>query len=187
MKKLLYLLLLLIALPLNAQNWSFAPKIGLNLSDMKGDYFDGKMKIGLNAGFTAEYKFSKIFAIEPGVFYSMQGIKDEYKYEELRKDYINIPVLAKVYIKNGFNVFAGPQLGVNISGKYIRFNYNGMIYVEKYAIQPLDLSLILGMGYQFKMGFLISANYNIGFTNITDNSAEPSRNGVFQFNVGWRF
>lgn len=187
MKKLFYLLLLVIALPLHAQNWSFAPKIGLNLSDMTGEYFDGNMKVGLNAGVAAEYKFSSVFAVEPGIFYSMQGIKDEDV--ELKNDYINIPLLAKIYIKSGFNVFAGPQLGINISEKALITDNNDVMITKKTdEIRPLDLSLMMGIGYQFKKGFLISTNYNVGLLNIADNHGdEPSRNGVFQFNVGWRF
>lgn len=187
MRKLFYLLILAITLPIHAQKWSVAPKVGLNLSDMTGEYFRGGIKIGLNAGLTAECRFSNVFALESGLFYSMQGIKDE---EIVRKnDYINIPILAKAYIKSGFNVFAGPQLGYNISEKLLITGGNGLEVTQKTdVIMPLDLSLMIGMGYQFKRGFLVSTNYNFGLTNIADNyDDEPSRNGVFQFNIGWRF
>lgn len=187
MKKSFCLLILLIALPLHAQKWSLAPKIGLNLSDMTGEYFEGGMKIGLNAGLSTEYQFSKVFAIEPGIFYSMQGIKDG---DNIRKnDYINIPLLAKAYIKSGLNIFAGPQFGFNVSEKIVMTDNNNIVTTLKTdEIMPLDLSAMIGMGYQFKSGFLLSANYNIGITNVADNYGdEPSRNGVFQFNAGWRF
>lgn len=187
MKKNFYLLLLLVALPLQAQKWSVAPKIGLNLSDMTGEFFEGGMKVGLNAGLSTEYRFSNVFAIEPGIFYSMQGIKDG---DIVRKnDYINVPLLAKAYTKSGLNVFAGPQLGLNVSEKIvITDNNNRVTTLKTDDIMPLDLSVMIGVGYQFKRGFLLSANYNIGITNVADNYGdEPSRNGVFQFNAGWRF
>lgn len=183
MKKILYLLLLTIALPLNAQKWSFAPKVGMNLSDMTGEYFGGGMKVGLNAGMTVEYRFSDIFAIESGAFYSMQGLKEGDA--KFKVDYVNIPVLVKAYIKNGFHVFVGPQLGFNVSEKVVITDWEDLKTDE---IMPLDLSAVIGAGYQFKMGFLVSANYNIGVTNVADNYGdEPSRHSVFQLNVGWRF
>lgn len=187
MKNLFCLLFLATALPLYAQNWTFAPKLGLNLSDMSGDYFEGNMKVGLNAGLTAEYKFSNVFAIEPGLFYSMQGLKDGDNV--LKHDYMNIPLLAKAYVKDGFNVFAGPQLGFNISEKMVVTDNSGiMTTIKTDEIKLLDFSLMLGMGYQFERGFLISANYNIGLANVADNGGdEPSRNNVIQFNIGWRF
>lgn len=117
----------------------------------------------------------------------MQGIKDG---DIVRKnDYINVPLLAKAYTKSGLNVFAGPQLGLNVSEKIvITDNNNRVTTLKTDDIMPLDLSVMIGVGYQFKRGFLLSANYNIGITNVADNYGdEPSRNGVFQFNAGWRF
>lgn len=99
-----------------------------------------------------------------------------------------IPILAKFYIKNGFNVFAGPQVGVNISEKVVYTGEGGAEFTMKTDdIMPVDVSLMVGIGYQFKAGLLLSTNYNIGLSDSADNSGDtPARNRVFQFNIGWR-
>lgn len=199
MKKLIFLLLVVVALPLQAQEWSFAPKIGLNLANMTNS--GGKMKPGLNLGVTAECRITDVFAIEPGLFYSMQGTKDSEDGEtaKFKNDYLNIPILAKAYVKDGFNLFAGPQLGFKVSEK-VSGSANGVTAnIDTDLCKTFDFSLVLGMGYQFDMGLLVSLNYNIGLTNVLKEEGkilgqttytgndETSRNGVLQLTVGWRF
>ena len=188
MKKLIYLFLLLTSvLPVFAERWTVAPKIGLNVSDMTGSY-DGRLKLGLNAGFGVECRFSTIFALETGAFYSMEGTHD---YGDTRKyDYINVPVLLKAFAgKSGFNVFVGPQLGVNVMEKIVTTTGDGYQVTQKTDdILPVNFSLVFGLGYQFESGFLVSANYNAGVVNVDEYSYNESiRHRVFQFNIGWRF
>lgn len=200
MKKLIFLLLVVVALPLQAQEWSFAPKIGLNLANITNA--DGKMKPGLNIGVTAECRITDVFAIEPGLFYSMQGLKME-KIDgvtpKFKNDYLNIPILAKAYVKDGFNLFAGPQLGFKVSEKVSGSQSGVSANIDTDLLKTFDFSLVLGMGYQFDMGLLVSLNYNIGLTNVLKEEGkilgettytgkdETSRNGVLQLTVGWRF
>lgn len=218
MKKYLVLLLIAVTASLQAQrwekpsanpilsepgNWTFAPKIGLNLANITNT--DMNVRPGMNVGVTAEYRFTPVFALEGGVFYSMQGSKksvdiagDGYDVTiKFKNDYLNIPVLAKAYIKNGWNVFAGPQLGFRVSSKISGKVSDGSADANAgFLYRPVDFSLVFGTGYQFDWGLLISANYNIGLTDMFKNHAEydgetlymnSSRNSVFQLNVGWRF
>ena len=67
------------------------------------------------------------------------------------------------------------------------------------AFKSVDFALVIGAGYQSSMGLLFSLSYNIGLANILDAEklasmsgvsevkGEKCRNGVLQFNVGWRF
>lgn len=181
--------------------WTFAPKLGLNLTNMTNS--DGNLKPGLNLGVTAEYRFTDIFAVEPGLFYSMQGTKipalhdSESGYTlktKFKNDYLNIPVLAKFYVKDGWNVFFGPQLGFLVSSKLKGTAGDATVSVKTGDYyKKFDFSLVLGFGYQFEQGLLVSFNYNAGLCktfkeswDITDNG-DNSRNQVLQFNVGWRF
>lgn len=50
----------------------FIPRIGLNLANTYPESF-ADMRPGLNIGVAEEIRFSKLFALEPGVYYSMQG------------------------------------------------------------------------------------------------------------------
>lgn len=199
MKKIAFLLLLFVAFQVSAQEFHFIPKIGLNMANITNS--DGSMKPGLNIGVAGEVMMTERFAIEPGIFYSMQGTKDKESGTtmKIKNDYLNIPVLFKGYVYEGFNLFAGPQLGFKVSSK-IKASQSGTSVSTNEGsdlFKTVDFSIVLGAGYQSPMGFLVSLNYNIGLTNTIDKDKfssllgttvdETCRNGVLQLNVGWRF
>ena len=148
------------------------------------------MKPGLNVGVAAEFPINPQFSVEPGIYYSMQGVKESEGgiSGKIKNDYINIPIYAKAYLYNGFYAFAGPQFGFLARSK-ASASYNGT-----------DISVNSKDAFKtFDLGLLVSMNYNIGFTNtlsdgditLNGNSmnwdGEKSRNGVLQINLGWRF
>ena len=63
-----------VAFQVSAQDFHFLPKIGLNLANMTNS--DGSMKPGLNVGVAAEFPINPRFSVEPGIYYSMQGVKE---------------------------------------------------------------------------------------------------------------
>lgn len=201
MKKIAFLLLLFVAFQVSAQEFHFIPKIGLNFANITN--FDGNMKPGLNVGVAGEFMVTNNFAIEPGVYYSMQGSKDEVAGNDvkIKNDYLNIPILLKGYVYEGFNLFAGPQLGFKVSSK-VKLSQSGTSVSTSEmsdVFNTVDFSIVLGAGYQSRMGLLFSLSYNIGLTNTINGDKfaalpgggsmkdEKCRNGVLQFNVGWRF
>ena len=201
MKKIACLLLLLVAFQVSAQEFHFIPKIGLNFANMTNS--DGSMKPGLNIGVAGEVMMTNNFAIEPGIFYSMQGAKGKGESSglKIKNDYLNIPVLFKGYVYEGFNLFAGPQLGFKVSSK-LKYSKSGTSVSTSEGsdlFKSVDFAIIIGAGYQSSMGLLFSLSYNIGLANTINADkfaallggsgmeGEKSRNGVLQFNVGWRF
>lgn len=214
MRKLFYLLglmALVAVMPLKttAQELHFMPKIGFTLADIS--HLQTKVRSGANVGLGAEYLFpNEIAAVETGVYYAMQGayikgtIAGRYLTSFMKNDYLNIPVLAKAYVYNGFNVFAGPQFGFNVKDK-ITMEYGGKELGEVNTtdyVNNFDLAILLGVGYQFESGLFVNANYNFGllavfkednFTISGENAAHTitdglsTRNRVFQINAGWRF
>lgn len=214
MRKLFYLLglmALVAVMPLKttAQELHFMPKIGFTLADIS--HLQTKVRSGANVGLGAEYLFpNEIAAVETGVYYAMQGayikgtIAGRYLTSFMKNDYLNIPVLAKAYVYNGFNVFAGPQFGFNVKDK-ITMEYGGKELGEVNTtdyVNNFDLAILLGVGYQFKSGLFVNANYNFGllavfkedeFTITGENAAHTitdglsARNRVFQISAGWRF
>lgn len=199
MKKSLFLLFLFVAFQVSAQEFHFIPKIGLNFANMTNS--DGSMKPGLNIGVAGEVMMTDHFAIEPGIFYSMQGTKgkDSGVTLKIKNDYLNIPILFKGYVYEGFNLFAGPQLGFKVSSKIKASQSGTSISTSEGSdlFKTVDFAIVIGAGYQSPMGFLVSLNYNIGLANAINKDKmssligatvdEKSRNGVLQFNVGWRF
>ena len=201
MKKWIVLLFALLTMPVVAQEFHFIPKVGLNIANMT--QLEGDVRPGVNVGFAAEFPVAPSFAIEPGLYYSMQGTKDSEDglKATLQTDYLNIPIYAKFYAYEGFHLFAGPQFGFNVRSK-AKVSSSGTALSTDFKdyINTFDFSLGIGAGYQFDMGLLISANYNIGLTNAikadalkSDLTADwkkhdlDSHHGVFQITLGWRF
>lgn len=201
MKKIALLLLLFVAFQVSAQEFHFIPKIGLNFATMSN--FEGSMKPGLNIGVAGEVMMTDHFSVEPGVFYSMQGVKTDVGGYNLKvkNDYLNIPILLKGYVYEGFNLFAGPQLGFKVSSKVKVSDSGTSVSTSEMSdvFKKVGFDIVIGAGYQSPMGLLFSLSYNIGLANTLNadevaalpggSSAkdEKSRNGVLQFNVGWRF
>ena len=212
MKKvvLLFILFVFSLSQADAQEFHFIPRNGLNLANTYPESF-AEMRPGLNIGVAEEIRFSKLFALEPGVYYSMQGYQQENAKGEtarLKADYLNIPVYAKFYLYRGFHLFAGPQVGFNVRAKasnYIFVSAPTPVHQSEYdfsgdkkeEIRNCDFSVLMGLGYTFDMGLVISANYNLGCTHFfkepeysfggSNHFRGKDHNGVIQFNLGWRF
>lgn len=201
MKKIILITMCFVTFAIQAQQIRLIPKVGVNIASMT-NADDADARIGLNAGVAAEISIAPSFAVEPGVFYSMQGFKNEVVVSStMKNDYINIPVLAKYYVFEGFNVFAGPQVGILVNSKASGSDSGVSASVDmKKMYKTIDFSAVLGIGYQTALGLNFSANYNLGLTNVIgsgkvniaggeidlDDFGE-SKNNVIQVSVGWRF
>jgi len=169
----------------SAQDISFGVKAGLNFATLGGDDVDELEGVtGLNIGAVAEFGLSEKFSIQPEVIYSTQGASlDD---ETLELDYINVPVLAKYYVFEGFSLEAGPQLGFNINSQY---EFEGETEDED-DIKTVDIAAALGLGYKLPMGIFFQARYNLGITDVYDEiegTQIDAKNNVFQFSVGYKF
>lgn len=203
----LFLFFVLTTLAVSAQEIHFIPRVGLNLANTYPESY-ADMRPGLNVGIAGEVRFSELFAVEPGIYYSMQGYQATYKgvKNKLKLDYLNIPVYAKFYLYRGFHLFAGPQLGINIKARDVNRIHTLPVppftpTIESADVEdelcPVDLSIGMGAGYTFDMGLILSVQYNAGCTYIFKEVESLScgggglsgkdHNGVLQFNVGWYF
>lgn len=220
MKKIILTVMALTAFSAAQAQLKFGAKAGVNLATLTGDFADdAKMKVGFNAGGLVEYKLTEKFALQGELLYSMQGAKTEdrtdygfgaYEEEEnkVTLSYINIPILAKYYIVKGFNVEAGPQLGILVSAKskseysetYYDIDDNLVTYSEstdvdiKDNLKTVDFSFNIGAGYDFTENIFVNARYNIGLTNIYDMPDTffgfnnwDAKNSVFSVNFGYKF
>lgn len=198
MKKIAFLLALFIACQVNAQEFHLIPKVGLNLASLTNESeYDGSVRSGLNIGIGADFMWNEVFGGEAGVYYSMQGNKSKGGIENVvsyttKLDYINLPLYAKGYVYKGLYLFAGPQFGFNISQQ----NHSSSaevpsLTIDMNVIRNFDCSLGIGVGYQWKAGWMVSANYNFGLTDAWKSfdgiEQDKTCNSVFQLNVGWAF
>ncbi|MFD2697225.1 porin family protein [Mesonia sediminis] len=174
-------------------------KGGVNLATVTGDDFDSPdSRTSFNAGFVAEVPFSERFSVQGEVLYSGQGFDavrvdqdnflDNDENIEVQLDYIQIPLLAKIYLVEGLSVSAGPQIGflVNDEIDYKPNSDSGDIDIDG-ALEPedIDISLAAGLEYAFDNGFFISGRYNYGFSEIIKDV--DVHNSVLQFGIGYTF
>ena len=193
MKKVMILAVMMVAtLTASAQQavgtWSVTPKVGMNLATVTNDD-DAKMKFGLVAGADLTYQIAQPFAISVGAFYSMQGAKAEESElglkvdESINLDYINVPIMANIYVVPGLAIKAGIQPGFNVKHK-AKVEAKGESYEQDIPdFKSFDLSIPLGLSYEFS-DFVIDARYNLGLTKLVDGA--DGKNSVIQFTVGYK-
>lgn len=181
-------------------------KGGLNSSTISGDDIgELKSRTSFNAGLVAEIPISERVSFQPEVFYSGQGfdiqendqdnIFDTDDNVEYQLDYIQVPLLLKVYLVEGLSVEAGPQFGFKIHEE-IDFEPNndgGDIEIDSNDsnVKDLDTGIALGTAYKFDNGFFLSGRYTFGLTNIFEDGTAfenvDAKNNVWQFGLGFMF
>lgn len=165
--------------------FTLQPKIGMNVASLtKCDGCDPR--IGLAAGVEAEYQATDIFSVSAGLIYSMQGnkAKAEGVTQTTKLDYINIPILANVYVTKGLAVKLGVQPAFNVSDKQKLSGGKASVEAEDVGAESFDFSIPVGLSYEYN-NVVFDARYNFGVTNIADGG--DSKNSVFQFTLGYKF
>ena len=160
------------------------PKVGLSLANVtKGD---GDIRVGAVAGAEFEYQVSDIFSLSAGALYSMQGCKGEVEGIDatVKLDYLNIPILANVYVAKGLAVKLGIQPGFNVTSKASVEKSGTKVTTDLDGIESVDFSIPIGLSYEIN-NFVIDGRYNLGVSKIMDGS--DSKNSVFQFTLGYKF
>lgn len=170
--------------------FTLQPKIGMNVASLtKSDGADPR--IGLAAGVEAEYQATDIFSISAGLIYSMQGNK--YDYDVLGKktvtktnklDYINIPILANVYVVKGLAVKLGIQPAFNVNDQIKTSVDEGSTTADVDKAESFDFSIPVGLSYEYS-NVVFDARYNFGVTKVWD-GGNPM-NSVFQITLGYKF
>ena len=163
------------------------PKVGLNIANVT-DADDADARIGLAAGAEFEYGVTDMIGVSAGLVYSMQG----YKFSEgnvdttVKLDYLNVPILANVYVAPGLAVKLGVQPGFKLSSK-VKMEGSG-ISIEGESdddgVKGFDLANPVGVSYQYQ-NVVLDARYNWGVTKVFDDV--DSKNSVFQITLGYKF
>lgn len=201
MKKLFLIAVAMLAtLSVSAQSapgsFSLKPMVGATLSSVRGSDADGvKMKFGLVAGTEGIYQVSDMFALSGGLLYSMQGFKTDTSLDlKVNTEYLNVPILANVYVARGLALKAGVQLGfltkAKAKGKYGNIEEDIDI---KDSMKSLDLSIPVGVSYEINNSFTIDARYNLGLSKIAKDDdhhydyTAKTYNSVFMLTLGYKF
>jgi Outer membrane protein beta-barrel domain len=179
---------IMLALAATAQHVNIGIKVGLNIYTINNDNnakYDPKA--GLNLGLIGHIHLTKQLAFQPEIVYSGQGAKFTTAGVEtkINLDYINLPLLFQYMFDNGFRIQAGPQIGFLVNAK----SKTGSNATDiKNNLKTVDFGLGAGVGYVHPpTGFGVDARYNLGLSNINDNSTVKSYNRGFQVGVFYLF
>lgn len=218
---------------------SIAPRIGLNASsiqfDIEDDDPDSKLLFAPQAGVTLNAQFGNL-SLQPSLLFSQKGGKFVEKLESsftddngetyaikgeekvtFRLNYLEVPVNL-VYStsgeEGGFQVFAGPYVGVGLGGKYkgestvsingevaeelsgsdeedIKFVGKGNNRSNDFELRRIDWGFNAGVGY--KAGpFQAQLGYGLGLGNLipkydNDDSEDKLHNRGVHFSVAYFF
>jgi hypothetical protein len=170
---------------------SFGIKAGVNLANIDDDLAPNNTdhKVGLHIGGLAHIHVSDHFAIQPELFYSVQGADYTLStYDgKTSNGYIMLPVMLQFMTKGGLRFQAGPQVGYLTSSKFER-DSDGVTTDLKETSNNIDFSASVGLGYLTKSGLGFDARYNHGFSNMYERSSGfEAQSRVIQLGLFYQF
>ena len=182
---------------------NFGIKGGINFTNITQDAFSSytSSKTGMNIGLLAEIPFGDKFSIQPEILYSTQGSKtidilDGVPYPgapgippvkgEYKLNYIQIPILAKIYLLKKLSFEIGPSFNFLTKGE----KTTSLNTISKIG-NGFEFGGILGLSYKINNTLFLSSRYLKGFSkalksNDLYNFGE-AKNYVFQLGGGVYF
>tara|TARA_B100001146_G_scaffold222761_1_gene235852 strand:- start:62195 stop:62749 length:555 start_codon:yes stop_codon:yes gene_type:complete len=174
--------LLFAATSVSAQGLDLGVKAGVNFSNVTdASGFDNKT--GFVVGGFVGGKFNDNVGMQADVLFSQQGA--ELDAGEFNLDYVNIPIVLKLYIAKGFHAQIGPQFGVLINDDT---QTGAGEVVNDIATNNFDFSGVVGLGLDIPLGLRLEGRYNFGINSISDGPVfDESNNSVFTLSLGYSF
>ena len=164
---------------------SFGAKAGLNFSSIT-NMTGAKTQVGFHVGGYAKIMVADKFAIQPELLFSAQGAGFDGGKDNL--NYINIPVMAKYYIADKFNLEAGPQIGFLMSAKETITGF-GSVDVKS-SLKSTDFGINIGAGYDVTDNINVGVRYCLGLSQLQKELGEgetAAKNSNIQLGVGYKF
>ena len=195
--------------------WSLKPTAGIGVSyitDMESipvasTKLDSQVAIAATSGVAVEYQATNFLGIEAGLNYTLQGGgwkdyksgSEKIEYPHFQLEYIHVPIVANIYVAKGLALKTGVQLGF-MTNADVMFTYKSEIggydatidtsINMKKECNKFDVSIPIGISYEFKSHWVIDARFNLGLTKVNKESVEgakDSKNGAIFLSVGHKF
>jgi hypothetical protein len=212
--------LLLFSTTLSQAQVRFGIRAGVNVSGWQGDAVNSlqdfvqlssgvaqtETRTGFHAGTYVTLPVTSYFAVEPGLFYSQKGYTMTGTFSSNTLDflnaratvvnqahYIDMPVLAKVYVAKGFHLFAGPQMSylvnntVRARASVLGFSLLNQDLNTTGNFQKWDVGLTGGLGYKFENGINLQAGYEHGLRRLDAQNSFDTYNRVAKVSLGYEF
>ncbi|WP_040279008.1 porin family protein [Psychroserpens damuponensis] len=176
MKSILLTLLLCITVTTLSfsQEVSYGVRGGLNISNLDFDpdaTFTNQHRNGFAFGGFVDYGVSDNFSVQFEVQYSAEGGKAD----ELRADYIQMPIMARFGLGDKFSVGVGPMASLKT-------------WKDNDGFATFTFSGVGGVEYMITDELFIDARVHYGLSNILDDEVTDleAQNTTFQFGFGIR-
>lgn len=182
----------------------FGAKAGYSLSNMKWKDIDEKFdsKSYFYVGGFVEHQFNEKFALQGELLYTEVGgkVKEELTQfvgneiiqagtAEYKFNYpqIQIPISAKYYFINNFNILGGFNFAFNLNPT-VKSNFfiNGDDNNKLENVRNLNITPFLGAEYLINNNFSVDARYNFGAFYV-NNTGLDYRISFLQIGLGYRF
>ncbi|WP_165822197.1 porin family protein [Hymenobacter edaphi] len=188
----------------------FGLKAGLTNAVLDGTINTGaEPKNGFHLGGFVRWRPSARFALQPELVYAQQGcdtrVVNTVPFEgQIKLNYLNVPILAKVYLGKVFNLQAGPQIGFLLGAQregQVMYSTVSGYKSEKVDVRDdykNDLALCGGLGADLPFGLIVAARINYGLTDIDKNPVTRAirdsdsiigglHNRSLEFSLGYAF
>ncbi|WP_298955773.1 porin family protein [uncultured Nonlabens sp.] len=165
---------------------SYGFRLGANYSTLSGDndrWDDVNSRIGIHASFFGQVPLSDSFSLQPELGVSALGINEnEVRLEngdnvQLKTNWLQVSVLARLDLGRRLFVLLGPQAGVNVTERDNNDYYN------------YDFAAVGGLGYKMDENWAVDLRYGYGLSNIFDREfadLEDANNRWFQIGVSYK-
>ena len=197
MKKvtLIFALFAVFSIPLQAQDSDKKGGLGIRAGagffsfggeDASNNDYDNR--IGYNIGLYNTFFLGNSIAIEPGVFYSVKGTQNkDFANSRAVLNYVDIPVLLRLYVSDGLNIFLGPQVSFLTRSTFEGDLFGSTVSFNTESVNNTDIGMLLGVGYNLPKGLNIQAAYNYGMSPVFKNSNADVYNRGYQLSLGFTF
>ncbi len=189
------ILLSVTALSFAQENISIGPLAGVSIANLRGDITNNDWKAGATLGGFLNYSANSGLGVSGQVLYTQLGAQVQNKTNDVRLNYIQVPVLLTYFLGQPGNVirpklFVGPHVnfllaakdrnGTDIYGEASNRNYNA-----------IDAGLTLGVGFNYRLKNKVwlnaDARYGLGLVDISKTNPNKLMNNNIGINLGVSF
>lgn len=171
-----------------AQTYHPFIKGGLNITDLGKQDFGFVSRLTYHAGAALEIKYTPFLSLQPELVYSLQGASKDINREfVLNYHYLNVPLVARIYVYEGASLNMGMQYGFLLKA-VDRDNINNDDITD--SVNRHDFAGVIGFGYTLSDRLVFDLRYNIGITNTAGFDVifqQRVTNRVMQLSVGYYF
>lgn len=202
--------------------WSVVPHVGVSFANLTNEAIylidistsHSQTRIGFSGGADVYYQLTDKLALSGGVAYTQAGcnFKDipadlsaksgtVFHDSYFNLDYVDVPLLAHVYISKGLAFSLGCQpsfltkatahaemQGYETDGKGgIKYDKNEVSEGSaKYWYKKTAFAIPVGISYEYE-NVMLMARYNFGLSNVYSHDLGDSKNRIITVSVGYKF